>query len=84
MHFKYSSILVQVFVSFMYGMFIPLLFVTTLLGIFSMYCVERLTLAYYFRQPPLYDASINTMAISILKAAPILMFFFGYWGLGNR
>jgi hypothetical protein len=84
MHFKYSSILVQVFVSFMYGMFIPFLFITTLLGIFNMYCVERLALAYYYRQPPLYDASINSMAIRILKAAPILMFLIGYWGLGNR
>ena len=49
MHFKYSSILVQVFVSFMYGMFIPILFPITLFGIFNMYVVERLCLAYYFR-----------------------------------
>jgi len=63
MHFKYSSILVQVFVSFMYGMFIPALFLTSLLGMFNMYCVERLSLAYIFRQPPHYDASINKQAI---------------------
>ena len=63
MHFKYSSILVQVFVSFMYGMFIPILFPITLFGIFNMYVVERLCLAYYFRQPPLYDAKLNLAAI---------------------
>ncbi len=49
MHFKYSSIMVQVYVSFMYGMFIPMLFFTTLLGITNMYVVERLCLAYYYR-----------------------------------
>ena len=49
MHFKYSSILVQVFVSFMYGMFIPVLFLTALFGMFNMYCVERLSLTYIFR-----------------------------------
>jgi len=59
MHFKYSSILVQVYVSFMYGMFIPVLFLTALFGMFNMYVVEKLSLAYVFRQPPSYDASIN-------------------------
>ena len=49
MHFKYSSIMVQVYVSFMYGMFIPMLFFTTLIGITNMYIVERLLLAYYYR-----------------------------------
>lgn len=84
MHFKYSSVLVQVFVSFMYGTFIPLLFLTTLFGIFNMYVVERLCLAFYFRQPPLYDAKLNLAAIKILKGAPILMFMLGYWFLSNR
>ena len=84
MHFKYSSIMVQVYVSFMYGMFIPMLFFTTLIGITNMYVVERLCLAYYYRQPPAYDAELNLKAISLLKSAPILMFTFGYWALSNR
>jgi len=74
----------QVFVSFMYGLFLPVLFLTTLFGIFNMYVVERLCLAYYFRKPPLYDAKINLRAIQILKFAPIPMFILGYWSLGNR
>lgn len=49
MHFKYSSILVQVYVSFMYGMVIPMLFPIALFGIFNMYVVERLCLAYFYR-----------------------------------
>jgi hypothetical protein len=84
MHFKYSSIIVQVFVSFMYGMFIPMLFVTTFFGILNMYIVERITLAYQFRQPPVYDAQLNLQAIEVLKLAPFLMFIVGYWALGNR
>ena len=59
MHFKYSSILTQVCVSFMYGMNIPLLFPIALVGIINMYIVERLTLAYYYQQPPMYDAKLN-------------------------
>lgn len=84
MHFKYSSIIVQVYVSFMYGMCIPLLFPIALFGIFNMYFVERLSLAYYFKRPPMYDEKLNENALFILKHAPLLMFLFGYWGFGNR
>ena len=55
MHFKYSSIMVQIFVSFMYGMNLPLLFPIALFGIFNMLVVEKLCLAYYYKQPPMYD-----------------------------
>jgi len=52
MHFKYSSVIMQIVVSFMYGMQIPLLFPIALFGIFNMYMNERLLLAYYYKQPP--------------------------------
>lgn len=84
MHFKYSSVIVQVYVSFMYGMCIPLLFPIALFGISSMYLVERLSLAYYYKRPPMYDEKLNENALFILKHAPLFMFVFGYWGLGNR
>jgi hypothetical protein len=84
MHFKYSSIMVQVFVSFMYGMFMPILFPIALVGIINMYFVERLTLAWFYRQPPVFDGKLNTAAIKVLKTAPIGMFVLGYWALGNR
>jgi len=84
MHFKYSSILMQVFVSFMYGMNIPLLFPIALFGIINMYVVERFALAYYYRKPPAYDQKLNNAALGVLKWAPLLMFMFGYWSTGNR
>lgn len=79
MHFKYSSILVQVAVSFMYGMALPVLFPITLLGIINMYITERFMLAYWYRQPPRYDAEINNTAIGYLRTFPVLMFLMGYW-----
>lgn len=84
MHFKYSSIMVQVFVSFMYGMNIPLLFPIAMFGIFNMYVVERVCLAYYYRQPPMYDQKLNDDVLSILRFAPLFMFVLGYWQIGNR
>jgi hypothetical protein len=76
--------MVQVFVSFMYGMFMPILFPIALVGIINMYFVERLTLAWFYRQPPVFDGKLNTAAIKVLKTAPIGMFVLGYWALGNR
>lgn len=84
MHFKYSSVMVQVFVSFFYGMFLPVLFPICLFGLINMYVTERLCMAYYYRQPPMYDEKLNKRAIRILKLAPVFMFFLGYWALGNR
>lgn len=84
MHFKYSSILTQVFVSFMYGMCIPMLFPIALFGIFNMYIVERLNMAYYYMKPPMYDSKLNDTVLQILRFAPLLMFVFGYWSMGNE
>jgi hypothetical protein len=84
MHFKYSSVMVQVFVSFMYGMNIPLLFPIAMFGIFNMVVVERLCLAFYYRRPIMYDDKLNNAALSILRFAPLFMFIFGYWTIGNR
>ena len=54
MHYKFSSIIVQVTVSFMYGMMLPVLFPITLMGIMNMYMIEKLTIAYYYQEPPKY------------------------------
>lgn len=83
-HFKYGALLNQVYVSFMYGLFVPCLIPIALLGITNMYVVEKLTLAYYAQQPPLYDEKLHNRVLGILKYAPISMFLLGYWALGNR
>lgn len=83
MHFKYSSILVQIFVAFMYGMFIPMLFPVATFGIANMYICEKLALTYLHKRPPMYDDSLNSRALAILKFAPIFMFMLGFWAIGN-
>ena len=82
-HFKYSSVLVQVYVAFMYGMFVPLLFPMAAFGIMNMYITEKIALTYFYRQPPMYDETLNQKAFDILKNAPLFMFILGYWAIGN-
>lgn len=84
MHFKYSSIMTQVFVSFMYGLFIPVLFPIAALGIINMYVCEKFCLLYYYRKPPMYDDKLQKEALAILKNAPMFMFILGYWAMGNN
>lgn len=43
----------------MYALFMPIIVPIALLGIFNMYCVERLALAYYYRKPPMFDEKLN-------------------------
>jgi hypothetical protein len=49
MHFRYSAQMVMIYVAFMYGLFMPIIFFIALVGIFNMYVVERLALCYYYR-----------------------------------
>ena len=83
MHFRYSSVIVQVYVAFMYGLMMPIIFPIVMVGIFNLYVMERLTLAYYYRQPPMFDEKLNNRALSLLQGAPIPMFLLSYWAFGN-
>lgn len=66
MHFKYSSILTQIYISFAYGMFIPILFPITAFGILNMYLVEKFTLLYFYRKPPMYDDKLQNDATRVM------------------
>jgi hypothetical protein len=84
MHAKYAVMLNVIFVTFMYGIAVPLLFPLAFLFFVVSYFVERLALAYSYRKPPMYDDVLNKSALSILKIAPVFMMFFGFWAMGNR
>ena len=62
---------------------IPLLFPIALFGIVNMYVNERLLLAYYYKQPPIYDMDLHQESLRKVKLAPILCFLFGCWTFGN-
>jgi hypothetical protein len=49
----------QVFIAFAYGLFVPMLFITTTIGILNMYIVERFCMFYYYQSPPSYDEKLS-------------------------
>lgn len=68
----------------MYGTMMPILFPIALFAFVNLYVNERLLLAYYYQQPPVYDDELVRLTVHYMKLAPLLMFLMGTWSLGNR
>lgn len=79
MHFKYSAILNITFVTFMFGLGLPLLFPYAILGIVVLWFSEKLLFFYSYRLPPMYGPELGKNVVNKMKGAPLFMFFFGYW-----
>jgi hypothetical protein len=67
----------------MYGLGLPILFPIAVLtyGIFWLH--EKYHMAYTYRLPPSFDDKLTHNTISMLRYAPILLLFNGYWMLDN-
>ena len=61
----------------------PILFPIALLAFLTLYIMERLLLAYSYKKPPMFDKSLNKVAINILTMAPFLYCTFGFWMFNN-
>ena len=84
MHFKYASIENTVFVTFMYGFGMPILFPIAALNFLILYLTERSMLFYAYRLPPMYDHRLSESVLNKLNFAPCLLLFFGYWMVSNQ
>lgn len=73
-----------VFVTFLFGIGLPILFPIGLISLALLYYTEKILLFYYYREPPSYDSSLNSTAINIMLFAPIMMFSVGYWMMSNK
>ena len=74
----------MVFVAFTHGIALPILFPIASFAFFNHYVVEKTQFAWFYKQPPLLDNTLNDSALKILEFAPLFMLTFGYWQLGNR
>lgn len=83
-HFKYSGVLNIVYITFTYGIGLPLLFPIAICSIFSQWANERFNVAYVNKLPPTLDEKLTKNAINMLKWAPLILAFNGYWMLSNK
>lgn len=73
-----------VLVSMFFGPIMPILFPMALFELFLLYTLERYSLAYAYRQPPMYDNLLTENCLLILKAAPILYSLCSLWVFSNQ
>ena len=79
MHYKYSSIMTIVFITFMYGFGMPILFPIACGSFIVLYMVEKSLLFYGYRLPPMYDERLSQDVLNKIQFAPVLYLVFGYW-----
>lgn len=84
MHYKYSAIMNIIFITFMFGPGIPILFPYAAIAIAIRYVLENYMLYYVYKEPPAYDEKLNNSVLSNLTWAPALFLGFGYWMLSNH
>lgn len=81
---RYSAILLMISVTALFGSSLPLLYPIGVLAFLTMIVVEKLTLAYFYREPPMYDESITKSSNSVIKVILYIGLFLTSWQLGNR
>lgn len=83
-HYRYSTILLNMGIAFLYGTAMPYLYFCALLAFVILYINERLLICYYYREPPTFDEKMTLMTLEITKYVPLMMLPFAFWQLGNR
>ena len=81
---KMAHMVMMIFSAFLYGPGMPILFVLCLLYLIINYSVERLSLAYFYRKPPMFDSSLNMKTLSLLRQAPIFYTIMSIWLFSNQ
>jgi hypothetical protein len=82
-HFKYSLMMNIVFITFMYGAGLPILFLVATVSFAVFYVLERLLIAYSFKQPPAIDHKSNENTCDFMMYAPLLFMGNGFWMYSN-
>lgn len=84
MYFKYSTILNSVFVTFMFGFGIPILFPITAATFLIIYVIEKSSFFYSYRLPPSYDEKLSQAVLDTCMWAPAWYLAFGYWMASSK
>lgn len=67
----------------MFGAGLPILYPIACLSFVVFFIVERLLVAYSYREPPLFDQTLNREALKWMKIAPMIYCAIAFWMFGN-
>jgi hypothetical protein len=67
----------------MFGAGLPILYPIAYASFILFYVVERLLVAYSYREPPLFDQTLHREALRLIKIAPLIYCAVAFWMFGN-
>lgn len=79
MDVRYAAVLNVVFVTFVFGIAIPILFPLAAIYCTLTYMIDLGALYYMYRKPSSYDEKLTNSVLETLMYAPLFFFSFGYW-----
>ena len=84
LNYKYSYIMVVVYVTFLFGAGLPILFPIAYVSLLGFYITEKLCMAYSNRIPPMFTTEANQATMKILMGAPMIYCAVGAWLFSNQ
>lgn len=76
---RYSFIFLISFVTFQFGLALPILFPIAMLAMINLMISEKILFAYFYVKPPMYGNEMNDGALEVLEKVPFIMLIFGFW-----
>ena len=83
-HYGYSTVVLIIYITFMFGFGIPILFPVAWLTFIILYRMEKYMMYFFYKVPPMYDEKITKEMLSVLRIAPVLYLLCGYWMITNQ
>ena len=83
-HYKYSYILTVVYIAFMFGPLMPILFLSATASLGCLYIVEKMCMGFAYRKPPMYDDELIRFVLKMLSYAPLLYALMACWVFSNQ
>ena len=81
---RYASSLTVVFVCFMYGTAMPVLFWFALVYCILKYFCDKFLLVFVYRKPPMLDDALHNRTLRIFHWVVVIFALNSYWMLSNR
>jgi hypothetical protein len=83
-HVRYSTIMVSVTIALLFGAALPVLYIICGLTLLAIWIEGRISVCYFYREPPAFDDKMTTACLNILKISALWGLAFSFWILGNR
>jgi len=83
MEYRYSNILTNIFMTFIYSTGMPILYPICCISFFLTYWVDKYFFLNVYKKPPRFDIELMKTVRGLLKYALVLHFAFGFYMISN-